>query len=197
MSIEQAHNTSESLDSQGTHLPDTQAIKPLQTTQNGIEAVNKPQHSITVVKALEHMRRSVGRPRSFQTPDDLEQAADEYFKVVPQEEWTITGVWLYIGTTRQTIMEYANGKPEYTDAIKRIRAMVENSYEVSLRVKGRPADMFALKQFGWRDNIDMTVQTEVNVNHTIDEKSMSMLTDWQAHLKSKTLQDNAIDADTV
>lgn len=91
-----------------------------------------------------------GRPLKFKTLQDLETKADVYFAKTPQEEWTVTGLALALDTTRETLMDYEN-KDGYTDTIKKYKLMVQYAYEIDLRKKGRSGDIFALKNFGWRD----------------------------------------------
>jgi len=95
----------------------------------------------------------VGRPLKFETPDDLQCAIDAYFKATPFLELTVTGLALSIGTNRQSLINYEN-IDDYADIIKRAKCRIENSYEISLRKNGRSGDIFALKNFGWRDKQD-------------------------------------------
>lgn len=102
-----------------------------------------------------------GRPLKFETPEILEQAINNYFDKTPLEKWTITGLALALDTDRITICNYGR-KDEYSNSIKRARLKVENAYELSLREKGRTGDIFALKNFGWKDqgNVDITSDGE-------------------------------------
>ena len=40
--------------------------------------------------------------------------------------------------------------------------IVENSYEMSLRENGRTGDIFALKNFGWRDKMEVENNAEIS-----------------------------------
>lgn len=102
-----------------------------------------------------------GKPLKFETPEILQQAVDKYFAETPQEQWTITGLALALGTDRGTLCNYGR-RDEYANSIKIARLKVENAYELSLRKNGRTGDIFALKNFGWRDqgNIDITTDGE-------------------------------------
>jgi len=91
-----------------------------------------------------------GRPLKFETLKELTDIADEYFKVTPWEEWTITGLALELDTTRDVLIDYQE-KDEFSYAVKKYKMMVHNAYERDLRRKGRSGDIFALKNFGWRD----------------------------------------------
>jgi len=100
----------------------------------------------------------LGRPLKFQTPDELEAAIEKYLDDTPVDEYTVTGLALAIGTSREVLSNYQD-RDDYSEIVKRAKCIVENSYELSLRKHGRSGDIFALKNFGWRD------KTERDVNH--------------------------------
>lgn len=91
-----------------------------------------------------------GRPVKYKNPEDMQVKIDEYFEKTKETRITITGLCLHLGFTKETFYEYAK-KPEFKPILDRARLMVENSYEISLRENGRTGDIFALKNFGWRD----------------------------------------------
>ena len=113
----------------------------------------------------------VGRPRTFNTPEEMELKAEEYFKKTPRDEITLTGLILHLNIAKDTFYQYAE-RPEYNDIIKKIQLRVENEYEISLRKYGRTGDIFALKNFGWKDkqevensgtqNVVITMQGDVS-----------------------------------
>jgi hypothetical protein len=107
-----------------------------------------------------------GRPLKFKTKEDLEMKAKKYFKETPFNEWTITGLALALDTSRETLMDYEK-RGEYTDTIKKIKGMIENSYEMDLRKKGRSGDIFALKNFGWKDKTETQHSGEVGLKRII------------------------------
>ena len=63
---------------------------------------------------------------------------------------TLTGLVLALGTNKTTLANYQR-KPEYSELIDQAKLMIEHSYELSLRKRGRTSDIFALKNFGWSD----------------------------------------------
>ena len=99
------------------------------------------------------MSAKIGRPLKFETPEDLQCAIDAYIKKTNFEELTVTGLALAIGTNRQVLTDYEK-RDDYKDIVKRAKCIIENSYEISLRKNGRSGDIFALKNFGWRDKTD-------------------------------------------
>lgn len=96
------------------------------------------------------MNKKFGRPVKYDNSEILENKINEYFESTKEEEITITGLCLYLKINKDTFYEYAK-KPEFRDIINMARLMVEHSYELSLRKNGRTGDIFALKNFGWRD----------------------------------------------
>jgi hypothetical protein len=103
----------------------------------------------------------MGRPLKFESPEHIEQLAEKYFEATPFDEWTITGLALALDTSRKVLVEYGE-KDEFSNTIKKLKTKIENSYEVSLRKNGRSGDIFALKNFGWKDQ----TQVEQNVSTT-------------------------------
>ena len=105
----------------------------------------------------------MGRPLKFESVEQLKESIDFYFSDTPKEQWTVTGLALALNTYRDVLMDYHHGKydeedRDFSNTIKRAKEMIHNVYELDLRLKGRSSDIFALKNFGWRDqqNIDHT-----------------------------------------
>ena len=100
--------------------------------------------------------RKVGRPLKIETPKQMEDILNEYFSTTEENKITITGICLALNLDKQNFYEYEK-REGYEDIVKRARMIVENSYEISLRENGRTGDIFALKNFGWRDKIEQEV----------------------------------------
>lgn len=100
-----------------------------------------------------------GRPLKFQSLKELTDIADKYFAETPEAEWTTTGLALALDTTRELLMDYQN-KDEFSDTIKKYKLKVHMAYEKDLRKMGRSGDIFALKNFGWRDQIHTDITTK-------------------------------------
>jgi hypothetical protein len=92
-----------------------------------------------------------GRPLKFQSVEALESAIAAYFESKP-EPVTITGLALALDTSRETLMDY-QGKPEYSDAVKRAKLRCEAFAEKMLYAgrNGAAGPIFALKNYGWTD----------------------------------------------
>lgn len=95
---------------------------------------------------------------AYGTPDELSKVIDEYFLMVPEEDWTITGVALAVGS-KQLLYDYGE-RDGYREIVARARAMVEDSYEVDLKRYGRAGTIFALKNFDWKDRNETDVTSK-------------------------------------
>lgn len=114
-----------------------------------------------------------GRPRKWNTPEELQEEIDEYFEICSEEKIpvTITGLALALNTTRETLMDYQNND-EFSDTVKRAKLRIENAYEQRLILNGRAGDIFALKNFGWKDKQEIEADigiTTINVKLDDDE----------------------------
>jgi len=118
---------------------------------------------------------SAGRPRKYETEDELIAAVDSYFEHIKgekqlqageggvmQEVWvrfpepgTITGLMLHLGfESRQSFYDYEkDGTFSYT--IKSARLRVEHEYEKRLTTApSATGAIFALKNLGWVDKVE-------------------------------------------
>lgn len=112
-----------------------------------------------------------GRPLKFETVEELQSRIDHYFSNTKMEDWTVTGLALALDTSRETLMNYEE-RPEFFDAIKKAKEMVHNAYEIDLRRKGRSGDIFALKNFGWKDKTESEITNpDGNLKTIIIQKS--------------------------
>lgn len=113
----------------------------------------------------EEIRAWTGRPLKFSSPQVLMEAIEKYFEETPEEMLAVSGLALYLGTTREKLMDYQE-RDAFRDIVKMAKLRIELSYEQSLRKSGRVGDIFALKQFGWKDKqeIDQTVHGSVDLS---------------------------------
>ena len=83
----------------------------------------------------------------------------------PAQSPSLTGLALYLGfESRQSVYDYEK-RSEYSYTIKRARLMVEAAYEQALLSKYSTGAIFALKNFGWSDK--MEIDNNVNLNGSI------------------------------
>jgi len=108
-----------------------------------------------------------GRPKKWENKEELQEQIEQYFKSCTESKTpvTITGLALALDTTRETLMDYQNDD-EFSDTIKRAKLRIENAYELRLILNGRSGDIFALKNFGWKDKQEIEADvgiTEIRV----------------------------------
>lgn len=97
-------------------------------------------------------KRPPGRPRKYETPEQMQEVIDAYFEKTSKP--TLTGLALALGfTSRQAFLTYQEYGPEFSDTVKTARLRIEEHYEKLLQdPQTRPAGpIFALKNLGWRD----------------------------------------------
>lgn len=123
---------------------------------------------------------TAGRPLKFKSLKELNEKIDDYFNTTSIEQWTITGLALALDTDRKTLLEYEKEEKsslseeenkQFSNAIKKAKLMVENSYEIDLKKSGRPGTIFALKNFEWKDKteVDNTHKGSVSLTKLFDE----------------------------
>ena len=110
------------------------------------------------------MANPVGRPRKWESPEQLQGLIDDYFAKTPQEEWMITALALHLDTTRETLWEYEKVEG-FSDPIKKAKERIALQVEKRLRTRGSAADIFIAKNFGWRDKqeVDQNHSGEINI----------------------------------
>lgn len=113
-----------------------------------------------------------GRPRHFETPEDLELKVVEYFEFCIEQkmECAVSGLCQFLGfADRKSFQDYEDRK-EFSLIIKRARQAIEMSYELDLRTFKFGGAIFALKNINkeaWKDKTEQEVkQTITNVAAT-------------------------------
>ena len=107
----------------------------------------------------------MARPLKY-TVEDVERIINQYFSITPENDYTITGLALLFGS-RQSLIDYEN-RDDYSDIIKTAKLRVENSYEKQLRGKNSVGAIFALKNFGWKDEHTTEHKGEVTVGSPLE-----------------------------
>ena len=110
-----------------------------------------------------------GRPKKFKSVGELQNKIDAYFIdcVEKEEPVTVTGLCIWLDTTRDVLMDYQNDD-EFSNAIKKAKQRIENAYEKRLIKRGNAGDIFALKQFGWKDKQEI----DNNVTYSLFESEV-------------------------
>lgn len=112
----------------------------------------------------------VWRPAFYSTKEELEKELDRYFEEVPMKEWTVTWLAIFLWFTSRQALDNYQDKEAFVDPIKKAKFKVEHSYEVSLREAWRTWDIFALKNFWWKDKFETDNR---NDNLNTDSDSLS------------------------
>lgn len=146
-----------------------------------------------------------GRPAILDNPDKAQKLVDEYFEFIKGEFhneqktiknpitqesetidvkiWdrepepaTITGLALYLGfESRQSLYDYEKNK-EFSYIIKKAKFKVEHEYEKKLSYDKCTGSVFALKNMGWSDRMDIQQNnTNVNLNADLSEDDIKKL----------------------
>lgn len=123
-----------------------------------------------------------GRPLIFKNKEELQKKIDEYFesckkriikRIVNKNSElvseisapsTITGLASFLGTSRETLMNYEK-KEDFFDTIKKAKAKIESIYEERALIGDyNPAvSIFALKNnFNWRDKSETDITSGGN-----------------------------------
>lgn len=105
-----------------------------------------------------------GRPLKFKSVKELGTKCDAYFLDCDEKKipYTITGLALFLDSSRETLCEYAEGKGRqaiFVDTIKKAKCKVEYAYELRGMDKNTSFDIFRLKNMGWKDKQDVDVTT--------------------------------------
>lgn len=111
-----------------------------------------------------------GRPLKYKTPEELEDAVLEYFRIRKEELQppTISGLALHLGfEDRQSVYDY-KGRDEFSCIIKRAITAIEDYAEIVL-LSGVPATgaIFWLKNHKWTDK---TVQDVTITGYSLFEQ---------------------------
>lgn len=108
----------------------------------------------------------MGRPPIFETPEQLEAVAEAYFLACDDpdkgEVPTVNGLCLALGMTRKTLWAYAD-KPEFCDAVEKARTRLELAWEKRLAGNACTGAIFWLKNQGWSDKTEQTINATVTV----------------------------------
>lgn len=113
-----------------------------------------------------------GRPRIYDTEEELEQECDSYFEkcTSTKERPTVTGLALHLGfASKQSLYDYEKND-KFSYPIKKSMLRIENALEKKLDGQAVVGVIFALKNMGWKDKseIDATIKTEPPQSISVD-----------------------------
>lgn len=123
----------------------------------------------------------VGRPRMYETPEDMQKNIDLYFTDCQKRREenplsappTLSGLSYHLGfEDRESFINYAN-YDEFSRTVKRAKLRIENILEEMLFMPSCTGTIFNLKNnFGWKDkhehdiNQKSTVKVDAGMNAT-------------------------------
>lgn len=88
--------------------------------------------------------------------DDIEQRPTEklIWRISQQKPYTITGLAQFLGTSRETLIEYQE-REEFVDTIKAAKLRCEGYMELALLEGNATGPIFNLKNnYGWKDKTE-------------------------------------------
>lgn len=98
-------------------------------------------------------KRKRGRQQKIATPAEFQALVDAYLAECAANERPVTqsGALLALGlNSRQSLCDY-EGREGFAGPVKRLRLLVEQSYEERLHGPNATGAIFALKNMGWSD----------------------------------------------
>jgi hypothetical protein len=112
-----------------------------------------------------------GRPRIYDSPDELELKCQEYIGYCNEkkERPTITGACLFLDFCDKTTLYDYRDRPEFSHSIKRLLLYVENGYEIALQSNAVTGSIFALKNMGWKDKQEVENSGGVTINWNVEK----------------------------
>ena len=103
-----------------------------------------------------------GAPPKYRTAKQLEAKVKHYFQFVIDNDLKpqLCDMMLHLGFTDFDSIYYQEKRgKDFLSVIKKARLTIAGYYEGLLQRKGRGADIFALKQFGWTDQLTIDQHT--------------------------------------
>jgi hypothetical protein len=109
-----------------------------------------------------------GRPRLFDSAEDVQAIVDDYFANLKDGEIpAMSGLALALGMSTETLRRYGN-QDEFCATVKRARQKVEYAWEQAL-IRGGSGPIFWLKNnAGWKDKSEVDNTNKNESIHTIN-----------------------------
>ena len=99
--------------------------------------------------------------KAFNSAEEFMDKVEEYFDNTDVKFQTRAGLCQYLSITVGTFYNYKNGSQgeDMKEVAEWACTRLENKYELDLNLRPNPTGpIFALKQYGWRDNQDVEVK---------------------------------------
>jgi len=122
------------------------------------------------------------KPLEFETPQELYDAINGYFENCPDTVRkagldgdmyeiptpTFAGLLLHLGfAKRSTYYDYGK-RADFAWVVDYGRLLIEKQYETMLRSSNCTGAIFALKNFGWKDTQDITIEQKSKSKEEIE-----------------------------
>ena len=139
-----------------------------------IPEIGAPKENGRSKKGGTRVEENMGRKLKFRSVKALQEKVDAYFEECEKtgEPLTVTGLALALDTSRETLLNYQK-RDGYGDVVRRAKMKIENAYEKRLIARGNGGDVFALKNFGWKDKSERAV--EVTGDLSLEAKLKEMM----------------------
>ena len=123
----------------------------------------------------EQEKIKTGRPRLYNSPEEMEILIDQYVQDCKSKDDPITmsGMAYALGMDRKTLVNYSH-RDEFLLTVKRAKELVEQEYERRLLKSGTPTIgyIFAMiNNLGWQDKqeIETTSRVSLKVSDDIED----------------------------
>ena len=112
-----------------------------------------------------------GRPRAFNSVEELESKINDYFEYCNKENkpYTMSGLAYYLDVDRKTIVNYTKDE-EYFPTIKKARDRVQMQLEENalMNISNSTFTIFNLKNnFDWKDRIETNTENFEQINKSL------------------------------
>ncbi len=114
---------------------------------------------------------SPGRPRIIESPEEFKRLLGLYLEECKEKSHkpTLTGMIFALGlSSRQSLDEYLN-YDGFEDCVKRAKLLIESEYEQRLYATGSTGAIFALKNFGWKDEQGINHSGTIGLKEVLDD----------------------------
>jgi hypothetical protein len=116
------------------------------------------------------IKRGMGAPFKFATPEDLQIAVDKYFADPESKPWRMSGLAYYLGVSRVCLLDYKN-RTKYGQIVERAKDKIEASIEQLLLERGGPSPagiIFNLhNNYSWRQKSEQDINVGGQENNPV------------------------------
>ena len=111
-----------------------------------------------------------GRPKIFNSPQEIEEKVEQYKQYLREEDKppTMAGLAYFLGVDRQTIYNYKKDQ-EFFDTIKKYRDWILLSIEEQCIIKGHGGSIFLAKNYGYTDRQEVNYTKQPTPTVIVDD----------------------------